>query len=90
MAQRTQKFQLGGGAAIALIGLTLLVASFAMLMDGSGSAAAINGPPLLFISAIVTLRVGMLMSERYLCSACGEPVARTTTQCPGCDEPLFG
>ena len=90
MAQRTQKFQLGGGAAIVLIGAALLVASFAMLLDGSDSAVAVNGPPLLFISALLALRIGVLMSEHYLCSACGERVARETKQCPACEELLFG
>ena len=90
MARRTQKFQLGGGTAIALLGLTLLIASFGMLLDRSGSVLAINGPPLLFISAVIVLRIGALMSERYLCSACGERVARTTMQCPACGEPFFG
>ena len=90
MAQRTQKFRLGGGTAIALLGLALLIASFGMLSDRSGSVLATNGPPLLFISALVVLRVGVLMSERYLCSACGERVARTAMQCPACDEQLFG
>jgi hypothetical protein len=90
MAQRTQKFRLGSGTAIALLGLALLVASFGMLLDRSGSVLAINGPPLLFISALIVLRIGALMSERHLCSACGERVARTTMQCPACDEPLFG
>jgi hypothetical protein len=90
MARRTQKFELGRGTAIALLGLTLLVASFGLLLDGSGSVLAINGPPLLFIAAVVVLRIGVLMSERYLCSACGERVARTTMQCPTCEAPLLG
>ena len=90
MAQRMQKFQFGGGVFIALLGLALLVCSEAASFDGSGSALAVNGPPLLFIGALVVLRIGVLMSERYQCSACGEPIARTSTQCPSCDEPLVG
>ena len=90
MARRTQRYAFGGGTAVALVGLALLIASFAVLMIGSDGVLAINGPPFLFIAAVLTLRIGMLMSERYLCSACGESVARTTTQCPACEEPLFG
>jgi hypothetical protein len=90
MAQKTQRYAFGGGTAIALVGLALLIASFAVLMDGSDGLLAINAPPLLFISAVLALRIGVLMSERYGCSACGESVARTTTQCPACEEPLFG
>jgi len=52
-----------------LLGLALLVCSVAASFDGSGGALAVNGPPLLFIGALVVLRIGVLMSERYLCSA---------------------
>ena len=90
MARRTQKYALGGGTAVALVGLALLIASFAVLVNGSDGLLAVNGPPFLFIAAVLALRIGALMSERYLCSACGEFVARTTTQCPACDERLFG
>ena len=88
MAQRMQKFQLGSGAVIALLGLVLLVCSFAFLLDGADTPIAINGPPLFFIGALIVLRIGVLMSERYLCSACGERIERTSTQCPTCEEPL--
>jgi len=64
MAQRMQKFQFGGGVFIALLGLALLVCSVAASFDGSGGALAVNGPPLLFIGALVVLRIGVLMSER--------------------------
>jgi hypothetical protein len=90
MAQRTQKYALGGGTAVALVGLALLIASFAILVDGSDGLLAINGPPFLFIAAMLALRIGVLMSERYLCSTCGVRVTRSSSHCPGCDEPLFG
>jgi hypothetical protein len=90
MAQRMQKFQFGGGAVIALVGLALLASSLAFLLSGADTPITINGPPLLFIGALIVLRIGVLMSERYLCSACGEHIERTSTQCPSCDEPLAG
>ena len=90
MAQRVHEYRFGGGALIALLGLGLLACSVLLFLDGTESTVAINGPPLLFIAALIVFRVGVLASERFLCSACGERVARTSTQCPGCDEPLAG
>ena len=90
MARRVQKYQFGGGAVLALLGLGLLVCSVALPFVTTQSTLASNGPPLLFICAVIALRIGFLISERYLCSACGERVAHTSTQCPACDEPLVG
>ena len=70
--------------------MILLVCSFAFLLGGADTPMAINGPPLLFIGALIVLRIGVLMSERYLCSACGERIERTSTECPTCEEPLVG
>ena len=90
MAQRVQRLRFGLGTVVVALGVALLVASFAAFLDGTGSTLAINGPPLLFVSAVIVLRIGVLMSERRLCSACGEPIERMLTQCPSCDEALPG
>lgn len=64
MILRRHKGKSGLGTAVGLFGLLLLIGSFALFLDASGSALAVNGQPLLFIAALIVLRIGVLMRER--------------------------
>ena len=89
MAQRRRAFAFGGGFVVALAGCVLLVASFVVFVRRAGhDARVLDLAPLLFLGALLALRVGVLMSERYSCSACGERVRLACVRCAGCDEPF--
>ena len=88
MTRQLQKLYFVGGLLIALIGVLLLIGSFAVLLHNTGRDGAFDSAPLLFIAALVAVRVGVLMCERHLCSDCGRRIERAWKLCPGCDEPI--